>query len=289
MSTNPDLTAVLFPGQGSSLAGARDLVETHCSDLHQLSCGLLGQDPFDHASESTLYAQPATFLASLAGWAALGEIDQPVAFAGHSLGEITALTAAGVFDAEGALRLVILRAALMADATRGGEPGGMLALLKGVPGQADAIAAACGVVVANDNAPGQAVLSGPLDRLRQAAGVARGQGLRAIALDVSGAFHSPAVDAAREPFERAVRSHRLGVPYGAVFSGLTAAPFVDIPKELADALIRPVRWRETMTALRALGVTSFIDVGPDRVLARLAERNLPGCTVITSEALVVDA
>jgi [acyl-carrier-protein] S-malonyltransferase len=282
-------TAIMFPGQGSSLAGTRPLIESRCEDLFELACGLLGRDPIDAASESTLYAQPAIFLASLAGWRALGQTDPPLAFAGHSLGEISGLTAAGVFDSEDALRLVILRAALMADATRGGEPGGMLALLKGDPGQAEGIAAQCEIVIANDNAPGQCVLSGPRERLRIASKLAREQKLRAIELDVSGAFHSPAVESAREPFARAVRSLRRAEPSAPVFSGLTAQPFVDIPAQLADGLTSPVRWRETMLALDALGATSFIDVGPDRVLQRLAERNLPGCQVATLERVLVDA
>jgi malonyl CoA-acyl carrier protein transacylase len=290
MSHNGDSqVAILFPGQGSSVAGARAIVEAHCAELYELSCGLLDADPFERAAESTRFAQPAIFLASLAGWRALAGTLQPVAFAGHSLGELSALTAAGMFDSEAALRLVILRAALMADAARFGEPGGMLAVLKGEPGQAEALAAACGVVVANDNAPGQSVLSGTRERLREAAQFAREQNLRAIALDVGGAFHSPAVESACRPFERAVRSLPAAAPVAPVFSGLTAQPFTDVGGQLAAALTSPVRWRETMLALDALGASSFVDVGPDRVLARLAERNLPGCSVVALEELGVHA
>lgn len=282
-------TAILFPGQGSSLKGTRSLIEMHCGDLYDLSCGLVGKDLLDGARESTRYAQPATFLASLAGWRELGASDPPTAFAGHSLGEISALTAAGVFDPEDALRLVILRATLMADATPASDPGGMLAVLKGRPGEAEEIAAACDVVVANDNAPGQSVLSGPSEQLRTAARIARERNLRAIVLDVSGAFHSHALADACEPFARAVRSLRRSEPSAPVFSGLTAEPFADIAEQLAAGLINPVRWRETMLALGALGATAFLDVGPDRVLARLAERNIPGCTAVALEDLVVDA
>jgi malonyl CoA-acyl carrier protein transacylase len=281
--------AVLFPGQGSSVADVRAIVEAHCADLYDLSCGLLGGDPFERASEGTRFAQPAIFLASIAGWRSLAGSLKPFAFAGHSLGEISALTAAGVFETEDALRLIILRAALMADAACVGEPGGMLAVLKGEPGQAEALADACGVVVANDNAPGQSVLSGTRERLREAAQQAREQGLRAIALDVSGAFHSPVVECASQPFERAVRSLSTAAPEAPVFSGLTAQPFTDVAVQLGAALTNPVRWRETMLALDALGATSFVDVGPDRVLARLAERNLPGRRVAVLEELRVHA
>jgi malonyl CoA-acyl carrier protein transacylase len=281
--------AVLFPGQGSSLAGTRAIVEAHCAELHELSCGLLGDDPFERASESTRYAQPAIFLASIAGWRSLAGTLRPFAFAGHSLGELSALTAAGVFETEDALRLVILRAALMADAARAGQPGGMLAVLKGEPGQAESLAAACGVVVANDNAPGQSVLSGSRERLHEATRLAREQGLRAIALDVAGAFHSPAVECACRPFERAVRSLPTAAPDAPVFSGLTAQPFGDVAVQLGAALTSPVRWRETMLALDAFGASSFVDVGPDRVLARLAERNLPSRRVVSFEELGVHA
>jgi malonyl CoA-acyl carrier protein transacylase len=162
-------------------------------------------------------------------------------------------------------------------------------VLKGEPGQAEALADACGVVVANDNAPGQSVLSGTRERLREAAQQAREQGLRAIALDVSGAFHSPVVECASQPFERAVRSLSTAAPEAPVFSGLTAQPFTDVAVQLGAALTNPVRWRETMLALDALGATSFVDVGPDRVLARLAERNLPGRRVAVLEELRVHA
>jgi malonyl CoA-acyl carrier protein transacylase len=183
----------------------------------------------------------------------------------------------------------VLRAHLMADASSGGE-GGMLALLKGDLAGARRLADRFALTLANDNAVGQSVLSGPRAALNAAAKAAREAGFRTIALDVSGAFHSPSMRPAVEPFARALAAMPLGPPSAPVFSGLTAEPFEDIPAQLSDALCAPVRWRETLLALDRLGIERYIDVGPDAVLARLVERNLPDPEVVVgSEALGVVA
>lgn len=271
--TSASSTAVLFPGQGSSTDEAGPQVARYAPDLLQHATELLGEDPFDRAGESTRFAQPAIFCASLAGWRALELTEQPIALAGHSLGEISALAAAGAIDPVDALELVVLRAALMDEAGKATPGGGMLALLKAEVPTAYELADRHHVVVANDNAPGQVVLSGDSDRLRVLAGEARELGLRAMALGVSGAFHSPAMEPARSPFALALAHTEIRETQIPVFSGLTASPFTDIREELVAGLIRPVRWRETMTALRNFGADDFLDVGPDRVLERLVARN----------------
>src|SRR4051794_15978181 len=183
-------TAVLFPGQGSQERGMRDLVAEHAPDLLDLCLNLIGDDPFERIDESTRFAQPAIFCASIAGWRRSGLSPRdPVAVAGHSLGELAALAAVGAVDDRDALGLVVVRGALMADA--GG--GTMLALLGADADAARQLAADHGVVVANDNAPGQIVLSGTDDALTEAARDARQSGLRAMKLGVAGAFHSPAM------------------------------------------------------------------------------------------------
>src|SRR4051812_5046760 len=194
-------TAVLFPGQGSQERGMRDLATEHAPDLLDQCLQLIGEDPFERVDDSTRFAQPAIFCASVAGWrrSGLGPHD-PVAVAGHSLGEFAALVAAGAVDDHDALRLVVTRAALMADA--GG--GTMLALLGARPEAAQELAADHGVVVANDNAPGQIVLSGDGDALTEAARGARESGLRTMKLGVAGAFHSPAMAGAVPAFEAAL-------------------------------------------------------------------------------------
>jgi [acyl-carrier-protein] S-malonyltransferase len=288
MSSQPS-TAALFPGQGCSLDGAEALVQRACPDLYELSLDLLDADPFARAGESTRYAQPAIFLASIASWRELaGSGLRPSAFAGHSLGELSALTAAGEFAEPDALRLVVLRGSLMADAESDGD-GGMLVLLKGDIEQALVLAERFGVTVANDNSPGQTVLSGSGQALDVAAAIAREAGLRAVRLDVKGAFHSPAMRPAVEPFRLALERVERRTPQAPVLSGLTTEPFEDVAAELSEALCAPVRWRETTLALARRGVERFVDVGPDAVLAGLSRRNVPDTIVLSAEELGVAA
>ena len=269
-------TAVLFPGQGSQTAGMRDLVADVRPDLLAAVIDLVGEDPFACVEQSTRFAQPAIFCASLAGWTSVRDRVDPIALAGHSLGELTALAAAGVLDDHDALALVVLRGALMERSGAAAGGGTMLAVLGGTPPQAAALAARNGVSVANDNAPGQVVLSGAPDALRRARDDARAAGLRAVALDVAGAFHSPQMRDAVAPFREALAAGSVGAAQIPGISGATARPFADPLRELADALVSPVRWRETMAALADAGATTFVDAGPGAVLARLAPRCIPG-------------
>jgi malonyl CoA-acyl carrier protein transacylase len=276
-------SAVVFPGQGVSVARSRERVASALPALLQLAGELIGEDCFALAGEATRFAQPAIFLSSLAGFLALEDPTAAIAYAGHSLGELTALAAAGALSFEDALGLVVLRGALMDESGRSSGDGSMLALLKSTPEQAAEVAAAAGVWVANDNAPGQTVLAGPREGLREAAQIARERGVRSLALDVTGAFHSPYMAAAQEPFRAALERVSFTEPAVTVFSCLTAQPFADPREELARALTSPVRWRETMVALAARGATSFIDVGPEQVLAKLVARNVDGLEAISLE------
>jgi malonyl CoA-acyl carrier protein transacylase len=266
-------TAVLFPGQGSLTPDAREHAEAVCPQLLERAAQLVGDDPFTLAHERTDYAQPAIFVASMAGWRDC-DVTGVVAMAGHSLGELSALAAAGAIAVDDALELVVLRGRLMQEAAQS-SGGGMVALLGGDADDAVALAAEYGLTVANDNAPGQLVLSGPLAGVESLKSVARSRGFKALVLDVPGAFHSRAVASAREPFLEALREKQWSPPATPVISCVTAAPFTDAPQQLADALVSPVRWREVMTALFDLGARDFIDVGPGHVLKRLVPRNLP--------------
>ena len=276
-------SAVLFPGQGVSVARSRERVLRALPELAALVDELAGEDCFARATDATRYAQPAIFLSSLAAFLELEEPERAGAFAGHSLGELSALAAAGVLSFEDAARLVVLRGRLMDESGRASGDGSMLALLRGTPEVAAAVAAQAGVWVANDNAPGQIVLAGPREGLRRAAEIGREHGVRTLALDVTGAFHSPWMAAAQEPFREALDRVELGEPSVTVFSGLTAAPFTDVREELAGALTGPVRWRGTMVAIAATGVQEFIDVGPDQVLAKLVARNVEGARAVALE------
>jgi [acyl-carrier-protein] S-malonyltransferase len=276
-------SAVLFPGQGVSVARSQERVALALPSLLELAGELIGEDCFARAGESTRFAQPAIFLSSLAGFLELEDAFGAVAFAGHSLGELSALAAAGALTWEDALALVVLRGRLMDESGRSSGDGSMLALLKSTPEVAAEVAVAAGVWVANDNAPGQTVLAGPRTGLRNAAAIARERGVRSLALEVTGAFHSPWMAAAQAPFREALDRVELSEPAVTVFSGLTSQPFVDVRDERAEALPAPVRWRETMASLAAHGADTFVDVGPDQVLARLVARNVAGAAAVALE------
>jgi malonyl CoA-acyl carrier protein transacylase len=254
-------------------------------DLLDAATELVGEDPFPRVEESTRFAQPAILCASLAGWSRLRDHVRPLALAGHSLGEFSALAAAGALSDLDALRLVVLRGDHMASSGEASGGGTMLALLKASEAQSEALATRHGVSLANDNAPGQVVLSGSpaaLDAVREDA---EAQGLRALPLGVAGAFHSPQMQGAVEPFRTALTFNTPQIP---VISCATAALFTDPALELAEALVSPVRWRETMTVLDALGVESYIDVGPGRVLSKLASRCIKGASATTADNLLED-
>jgi [acyl-carrier-protein] S-malonyltransferase len=267
-------TAILFPGQGSQTADMRDLVARERPDLLEQAAAAVGEDPFPRAGDGTQFAQPAIFCASLAGWQALG---RPAGefMAGHSLGELAALVAAGALAEHDGLELVALRGRLMEEAGRRAGDGGMVAVLGAGAGErAPEVALAHRLVIANDNSPQQVVLSGARSELPAAVAHARDLGLRAMELDVTGAFHSPMMAAAVPEFTAALAATKFSAARGTVLCAVTARPFEDPARELVDALTMPVRWRETMLAAAELGARRFVEVGPGRVLTGLVKRTL---------------
>jgi len=267
-------TAIMFPGQGSQTPEMRDDVERDRPDLLELATEIVGEDPFPKAEEGTNYAQPAIFCASLAGWDRLGRPDADL-MAGHSLGELAALVAAGSLEERDGLELVALRGRLMQESGEAAGDGGMLALLgRGAADHAAELAEAHGLSVANDNSPQQVVLSGAKQALPAAADAAKELGLRAVELSVSGAFHSPMMAAAVPEFERAVKQVKISPPRVEVLSAVTAEPFADVAAQLTEALTSPVRWRETLIAMHERGADRFVEVGPGRVLSGLVKRTL---------------
>ena len=270
-------SALLFPGQGSHAEGMDQAYREH--PLFARGLELLAYDPFERLAEGTRFQQPALFLCSVAAWeqwrAEDGEAEgAPVAAAGHSLGEYAALVAAGALAFEDAVTLVDERAAAMAQAAEL-VPGGMVALLGGDAGAVRALAARLALTVANDNAPGQVVLSGALVDIEQAEQVARDEtGARARRLVVGGAFHSPLMEPAAARLATALARTPVHPPAIPVYANGTAAPFADVRRELAQNLLRPVRWRETLLALRAAGVERFVELGPGSVLTGLVKRTL---------------
>lgn len=266
-------SALLFPGQGSHAPG---MDEPHRgSPQFERGLEVLGFDPFERLDEGTRAQQPALFLCCACEWDGWdGDRGDVVAAAGHSLGEYSALYAAGALEFDDAVRLVDARAAAMADAARR-NPGGMVAMLGGDAHAISGFAQRLRLTVANDNAPGQLVLSGAMDAVDRAVEEAREEtGARARKLEVGGAFHSPLMEPAAAKLAAALQRTPIGEPRFPVFANGSAAPFADIRRELAENLLRPVRFRETLLALRANGVDRFAELGPGEVLTGLVKRTM---------------
>jgi malonyl CoA-acyl carrier protein transacylase len=269
--------AAIFPGQGSHAA---DMDEPYRgSPAFERGLELLGFDPFERLDEGTRFQQPAIFLCSVAAWdiwreEAPEELSQVRAAAGHSLGEYAALVAAGVLAFDDAVRLVAERASAMADAGDR-NPGSMVAMLGGDDHAVRALATRLGLTVANDNAPGQLVLSGATDAVERAEQAARDEtGARARLLPVSAAFHSPLMEPAAARLADALSRVEVQPAAFPVYANGSAAPFKDVRRELSQNLLGAVRWRETMLALRAAGIDRYVEHGPGAVLTGLVKRTL---------------
>jgi malonyl CoA-acyl carrier protein transacylase len=270
MTSSETTTALLFPGQGSHAVGMEEPHRDH--PLLQRGIELLGFDPFERLADGTRSHQPALFLCSMCEWAA-GERTPPLAAAGHSLGEYSALTAAGAIDFEDAVRLVDARASAMSDAAEL-QAGGMVAMLGGEREDVYELAAELSLSLANDNAPGQIVLSGRMDDVDSAVDGAEQIGCRARKLDVGGAFHSPLMAPAADALRAALQDTEIGEPAFPVLSNGSTKPFGDVRRELAENLLKPVRWRETLLELHAMGATDYDECGPGAVLRGLVKRTL---------------
>ncbi len=283
---------MLFPGQGTQAPGMgvpwRDhpawmVVERAEAAVGQPLGDLLLDADQDQLSR-TREAQLAVMLVSLMAWEAVRDlVGDPVAAAGHSLGQLTALVAAGTLSIEDGVRLAVRRA----ECTQGAadRTGGRMAALMGatVEQATDACRPGPGTDqqcwIANDNAPGQVVVGGTPDGLEAACSRARQLGVRKVlALNVGGAFHTPLMASAREELEPELAATTFGAPTWPVVSNVDARPYADAQwaPRLADHLVRPVLWRDTMVALGDLGAASFVEIGPGAVLGGLARRIVPG-------------
>lgn len=287
--------AVVFPGQGSQVPGwgaawratpAWSVVERAEARLgRSLSPLLLDADASLARTED---AQLAVLLSALVAWELYrSEIDTPVAFAGHSLGQVTALVAAGVLSFEDGIDLAVRRAALT-QAAADARPGRMAALLGATTEQAEqaCTAAPDGCWLANDNAPGQIVIAGTPEGVEAGIEAAKAAGVRkAMPLKVGGAFHTPLMTSARDGLVGALAGVVLTDSAIAVVSNEHATAFTDGEgwrTRLADHVVRPVRWRESLLAIAALGATSIIEVGPGEALAGMARRTLPDTDIRTT-------
>jgi [acyl-carrier-protein] S-malonyltransferase len=277
-------TALLFPGQGSQTANMRELVESRRPDLLEQALGEAGADLFERAEEGTRWAQPAIFCAALAGWEELRGGVSPALMAGHSLGEIAAAEA---ISAEDGLRLVTARGRLMQEAAEEPGDGGMLAVrARGDRAPIFEVVEATRLSIANDNAPDQIVLSGASAALDEAEGALAERRVRAKRLPVAGAFHSPLMQPAVEPFRALVMETAVDSPRVPVFSCVTAEPFDDVRARLVEAITSPVRWLDVMHALERGGARRFVETGPGRVLTNLVRKSLEG---VEAEAPLAEA
>ncbi|HYH61336.1 MAG TPA: ACP S-malonyltransferase, partial [Solirubrobacterales bacterium] len=214
-------TALLFPGQGSHTPAMRSVADEFAPELAELVLNEAGPDAFDRAGDSTAFAQPAIVCASLAQWIGAGRPSAGL-FAGHSLGELSALAAAGSLDHADAVRLAVVRGSLM-EAAAEKTPGTMVALL-GDSAEARAAAAESGLEIANDNGPTQLVADGSPEAIEVVTRKGKARGVRAMELPVSGAFHTRAMAPALEPFREALEEIEIKPPTTPVHSCSTATP-----------------------------------------------------------------
>lgn len=301
-----DRTAFLFPGQGSQLPGmgaelradgAADRWFAEADEVLGFPLSRLCREGTAEELADTAVAQPAIMVTSLVALHALREQGiEPVAVAGHSVGEYAALVAAGVLEWTDALRLVHRRGALMAAAARR-TPGGMAAIL-GVPG--DEVARVCArvvaavgetVAVANDNAPSQTVVSGTAAAVAAAGDAARELGAEVVVLKVSAPFHCGLMGEVAEEFAADLDRVRFATPKIPVVANVTADWVLDgeaAAVALRDQVCAPVRWRETVALLARHEMSALVEVGPGRVLtnlARLTVPDVPAMAVGTSRQL----
>ena len=293
--------AILFPGQGTQTPGmgqpwrsspAWNVVERAEAALDLPLAHLLLDATAEELSR-TREAQLSVLLASLMAWDALRDrIEAPVAFAGHSLGQITALIASGSLNLADGLALAVARAdctQASADAT----PGRMAALIGADVDEAEKACTDGDAWVANDNAPGQVVIGGTPEGIESATARAGDLGVRrVIALNVGAAFHTPLMQAAADALAPAVASTPFAVPAAPVVSNTDARPYAGAdgwPQRLVDHLISPVRWRSTLETLVEMGSTTFIEAGPGNVLAGLAKRTVGAAVTLRSVTVPTDA
>lgn len=282
------MIAVVFPGQGSQKPGmGRDLVEafSEAAEVFDRVSEALHQDlralcfeTDEDTLRQTQNAQLALYTCGVAAYRSLlAKTDAVKAAAGHSVGEYAALAAAGIFSIEQGAKLVQKRGELMAES--GVKWPGTMAAVLGL--DRDVLEAVCQeaegvVVIANDNCPGQLVISGEVEGVKNAGELASAKGAkRVLPLNVSGAFHSPLMEVPAQEMRKALDLATFGGANLTVYCNVTAEP-VHEPSEWPDILQRqlrnPVRWTESVQAMIRDGATTFVECGGGDVLSGLLKR-----------------
>ena len=285
------MKAYVFPGQGAQFVGmGKDLYDQSplAKEYFEKANEILGFRITDLMFEGTpedlkqtKVTQPAVFLHSVISALVLGEDFKPEMVAGHSLGEFSALVAAGALSFEDGLKLVYARAMAMQKACEI-EPSTMAAVLglsdeaveEGCAEITDAI-----VVPANYNCPGQLVISGSIDGIDKACEVLKAKGAkRALKLPVGGAFHSPLMQPASEELQAAINATTFSTPVCPVYQNVNAKPQTEaaiIKENLISQLTSPVRWTQTVQNMVADGAVEFFELGPGDVLKGLIKKISP--------------
>lgn len=291
MSLMNEKLGFLFPGQGAQAVGmGKDLAEAFpaAKKIYERADAVLGfsiqKISFEGPEETltrTIYAQPAIFVMSYACLAILKERYpgiQPVFAAGLSLGEFSALVAAGSMSFEDGLKLVKIRAEAMEEAAQK-NPGTMASILGWAQQDCEVVSREAGCQVANLNSPDQIVISGTAEAVEKACLLAESRGAkRVIRLKVGGAFHSALMGDARARLTEALRGTPIRSPQCVFIPNAKAAPVSDteeIRSLLALQLTSPVRWVETMLRAKEAGLVKFLEVGPGRVLKGLVKKSHP--------------
>ena len=281
------MNTFVFPGQGAQFPGmGKDLFESSAiakERFHQaneilgfeITEIMFGEDA--EALKQTEVTQPAIFLHSTILSEVMGDRFQPEMVAGHSLGEFSALVAAGVFSFEEGLSLVSERALAM-QAACNETPGTMAAILGLEDEKVESICESTpGIVIpANYNCPGQLVISGAVDAVENACEAFKESGARrALLLPVGGAFHSPLMEPAKARLAKAIENTTFNAPSCAVYQNVTAKGTLDadeIKSNLVAQLTAPVRWTQSVQQMIADGALHFTEVGPGKVLQGLVKK-----------------
>lgn len=287
------MKAYVFPGQGAQFVGmGKSLYDSNATvhSLFERANDVLGfriTDVMfagtDEDLRQTKVTQPAIFLHSVLLAKSLGADFRPDMVAGHSLGEFSALVAAGALDFEDGLQLVAARANAMQKACEQTEST-MAAVIALPDEKVEEICAGIeGVVCANYNCPGQIVISGVVSAIDTACEMLKAAGAkRALKLKVGGAFHSPCMEPARAELAQAIEKTNFKKPSCLVYQNVDANPHTEpaeIKKNLVAQLTAPVRWTQTVRNMVAAGAAEFVELGPGKVLQGLVSKIAPSVAV----------